>query len=48
MGNPNNAALGAIVSTFTAGQALGPIIQSFFGDILGRRRYMQLMCIVVH
>ncbi|KAK0216751.1 general substrate transporter [Armillaria nabsnona] len=47
MGNPNNAALGAIVSTFTAVQALGPIIQGFFGDILGRRRYMQLMCIVV-
>ncbi|KAK0432260.1 general substrate transporter [Armillaria borealis] len=39
MGNPNAAATGAILS--------GAITQSLFGDFLGRRRYMQLLCMVV-
>ncbi|KAK0193414.1 general substrate transporter [Armillaria mellea] len=47
MGNPNAAATGAIVATYIAGEAVGAITQSIFGDFLGRRRYMQLMCMVV-
>ncbi|KAK0476497.1 general substrate transporter [Armillaria novae-zelandiae] len=47
MGNPNAAATGAIVATYIAGEAVGAITQSIFGDLLGRRRYMQLMCMVV-
>lgn len=47
MGNPNAAATGAIVATYIAGEAVGAITQSIFGDSLGRRRYMQLMCMVV-
>lgn len=47
MGNPNAAATGAIVATYIAGEAVGAITQSLFGDFLGRRRYMQLLCMVV-
>ncbi|KAG7444779.1 general substrate transporter [Guyanagaster necrorhizus] len=46
MGKPNAAATGAIVSTYIAGEAIGAISQSLFGDTLGRKRFMQLMCIV--
>jgi predicted MFS family arabinose efflux permease len=47
MGNPNNAATGAIVATFIAGEAIGAITQSLFGDQLGRKCFMQIMCILV-
>ncbi|ESK91099.1 mfs monosaccharide transporter [Moniliophthora roreri MCA 2997] len=47
MGNPNAAATGAIVATYIAGEAVGAIMQMFVGDKLGRKRFMQLMCIVV-
>ncbi|KAK0470190.1 general substrate transporter [Desarmillaria tabescens] len=45
MGNPSDAALGAIVAAYVAGLAVGHIVQIFLGDFFGRRRYMQLMCI---
>ncbi|THU97852.1 general substrate transporter [Dendrothele bispora CBS 962.96] len=47
MGHPNDAMTGAIVSTFIAGEAIGSVSQMFLGDRLGRKRYMQLMCLVV-
>ncbi|KDQ56456.1 hypothetical protein JAAARDRAFT_59315 [Jaapia argillacea MUCL 33604] len=47
MGNPNNAATGAIVATYIAGEAVGAFIQIFLGDRLGRIHFMQLMCVVV-
>ncbi len=47
MGHPSNAATGAIVATYIAGEALGALIQMLIGDKLGRKRFMQLMCIVV-
>lgn len=47
MGNPNEAATGAIVATYIAGEAVGAIIQSLLGDRLGRKRFMQMMCLVV-
>ncbi|THU76826.1 general substrate transporter, partial [Dendrothele bispora CBS 962.96] len=47
MGHPNEAMTGAIVSTYIAGSAIGSVSQMFLGDRLGRKRYMQLMCIVV-
>ncbi|KAF9047149.1 general substrate transporter [Hymenopellis radicata] len=47
MGYPSNAATGAIVATYIAGEAVGALIQMLIGDKLGRKRFMQLMCIVV-
>ncbi|KAL0061248.1 hypothetical protein AAF712_011954 [Marasmius tenuissimus] len=47
MGNPNPAATGAIVATYIAGEAVGAITQMILGDKLGRKRFMQMMCIIV-
>ncbi|KIY71882.1 general substrate transporter [Cylindrobasidium torrendii FP15055 ss-10] len=47
MGHPSNAATGAIVATYIAGEAFGALLQMLIGDKLGRKRFMQLMCIVV-
>ncbi|KAL0061246.1 hypothetical protein AAF712_011952 [Marasmius tenuissimus] len=47
MNNPNAAATGAIVATYIAGEAVGAIIQMALGDKLGRKRFMQMMCLVV-
>ncbi|KAK1218310.1 hypothetical protein PQX77_019002 [Marasmius sp. AFHP31] len=47
MGNPNPAATGAIVATYIAGEAIGAITQMVLGDRLGRKRFMQMMCIIV-
>ena len=47
MKNPNDAATGAIVATYIAGEAVGAITQSIIGDKLGRKRFMQLMCLIV-
>ncbi|KAJ7097633.1 general substrate transporter [Mycena epipterygia] len=47
MNNPNSVLTGAIVSTYVAGEAVGAIIQMLFGDVLGRKRFMQALCIVV-
>ncbi|KAK7441769.1 hypothetical protein VKT23_009208 [Stygiomarasmius scandens] len=47
MGHPNDAMTGAIVSTYIAGEAIGSILQTLLGDRLGRKRFMQLLCLVV-
>ena len=47
MNNPNPAATGAIVATYVAGEAIGAIIQMILGDKLGRKKFMQMMCVVV-
>ncbi|KAJ6598244.1 general substrate transporter [Mycena vulgaris] len=47
MNNPNSVLTGAIVSTYVAGEAVGAIIQMLVGDVLGRKRFMQLLCIIV-
>ncbi|KAE9403758.1 general substrate transporter [Gymnopus androsaceus JB14] len=47
MGHPNNAEIGAIVACFIAGEAVGSILQMAFGDKLGRKRFMQWLCILV-
>ncbi|KAJ7489194.1 general substrate transporter [Mycena latifolia] len=47
MNNPNSVLTGAIVSTYVAGEAVGAILQMLLGDVLGRKRFMQLLCIVV-
>ncbi|KAK7039228.1 hypothetical protein VNI00_010133 [Paramarasmius palmivorus] len=47
MGRPSDAATGAIVATYIAGEAVGAIIQMILGDVLGRKRFMQLMCMTV-
>ncbi|KAJ7578176.1 general substrate transporter [Mycena floridula] len=47
MGNPNDAMTGAIVSSYIGGETIGAIIQTFLGDRMGRKRFMQLMCFVV-
>jgi MFS family permease len=47
MGNPNNAATGSIVAVYIAGEAIGAFFMSFIGDTLGRKRFMQLLCLVV-
>ena len=47
MGRPSNEAIGAIVATYIAGEAAGALIQMLIADRLGRKRFMQLMCIVV-
>ena len=36
-----------IVATYIAGEAVGALTQSAIGDILGRKRFMGLMCLVV-
>lgn len=47
MGHPNNAETGAIVACFIAGEAVGSILKMAFGDKLGRKRFMQWLCILV-
>ncbi|KIK64919.1 hypothetical protein GYMLUDRAFT_194669 [Collybiopsis luxurians FD-317 M1] len=47
MHNPNAAMTGAIVATYIAGEAIGAILQMIIGDKLGRKRFMQALCIVV-
>ncbi|KAJ6618170.1 general substrate transporter [Mycena sp. CBHHK59/15] len=47
MNHPNAVLTGAIVSTYVAGEAVGAILQMLLGDVLGRKRFMQLLCIVV-
>ncbi|KAF5352978.1 hypothetical protein D9758_007943 [Tetrapyrgos nigripes] len=47
MGHPNDAMTGAIVSTYIAGEAIGAVVQMILGDKLGRKRFMQLMCLIV-
>ena len=47
MDNPNAPETGAIVASYIAGESVGAIIQMVLGDKLGRRKFMQLMCIVV-
>ncbi|KIY52993.1 hypothetical protein FISHEDRAFT_55630 [Fistulina hepatica ATCC 64428] len=47
MHHPNSAATGAIVATFVAGEAIGAILMVFIGDKLGRKRFMQLGCLIV-
>ncbi|KIK54653.1 hypothetical protein GYMLUDRAFT_176904 [Collybiopsis luxurians FD-317 M1] len=47
MHNPNPAMTGAIVATFIAGEIIGAVLQMAIGDRLGRRRFMQVLCIIV-
>jgi len=47
MGHPNDALTGMIVSTYIAGEAVGSVLQMILGDRLGRKRFMQLMCLIV-
>ncbi|KAK7441767.1 hypothetical protein VKT23_016430 [Stygiomarasmius scandens] len=47
MGHPNDALTGMIVSTYIAGEAVGSALQMILGDKLGRKQFMQLMCLIV-
>ncbi|KAF9258411.1 general substrate transporter [Marasmius fiardii PR-910] len=47
MKNPNAAMTGAIVATYIAGEAIGAFMQMLFGDKLGRKGFMEMMCVVV-
>ncbi|KAL5327163.1 hypothetical protein ACEPPN_004855 [Leptodophora sp. 'Broadleaf-Isolate-01'] len=47
MGKPSKSQVGAIVSIYIAGEAVGSILQVFAGDKLGRIRFMQIMCVIV-
>ncbi|UJO21621.1 Galactose transporter [Fulvia fulva] len=47
MGHPSNDLTGAVVAVYIAGEAVGAFLQTFTGDLLGRLRFMQLMCIIV-
>ncbi|KAK6442372.1 hypothetical protein LTR95_001388 [Oleoguttula sp. CCFEE 5521] len=47
MGNRSNGITGAVVSTYIAGEAIGACIQILIADRLGRKRFMQLCCILV-
>nr|OQO24397.1 hypothetical protein B0A51_05777 [Rachicladosporium sp. CCFEE 5018] len=47
MGNPSNGITGAVVSTYIAGEAIGAVFQILIADRLGRKRFMQLCCILV-
>ncbi|KAK4613452.1 Galactose transporter [Fulvia fulva] len=47
MGHPSNGLTGAVVAVYIAGEAVGAFLQTFTGDLLGRLRFMQLMCIIV-
>ncbi|KAG7088988.1 hypothetical protein E1B28_012934 [Marasmius oreades] len=47
MKNPNAAATGAIVATYIAGEAIGALMQMLVGDKLGRKGFMEMMCVVV-
>ena len=47
MNQPSNAAIGAVVSSYIAGEAVGALFQIAIRDILGRLRFMQLLCIIV-
>ncbi|KAE9403739.1 general substrate transporter [Gymnopus androsaceus JB14] len=47
MGKPNTAKTGAIVASYIAGECVGAMLQMAFGDKLGRKRFMQWLCILV-
>ncbi|KAI1813194.1 putative MFS monosaccharide transporter [Poronia punctata] len=47
MGHPSKGITGAVVAVYIAGEAVGAILQIFMGDRLGRKRFMQLACIIV-
>lgn len=47
MGHPTKALTGAVVAVYIAGEAGGALFQTAFGDSLGRKRFMQLMCVIV-
>ncbi len=47
MNHPNAAMTGAIVATYIAGETIGAMLQMAFGDKLGRKRFMQALCLVV-
>ena len=47
MNQPSNAAIGAVVSSYIAGEAVGALLQVAISDILGRLRFMELMCVIV-
>ena len=47
MEHPSNGLTGAVVAVYIAGEAVGAFVQTFTGDLLGRIRFMQLMCIIV-
>lgn len=36
-----------VVSVYIAGEAVGALTQTFVGDKLGRKRFMQMMCVFV-
>ena len=36
-----------IVATYIAGEVVGALTQSVIGDVLGRKRFMGLMCVIV-
>lgn len=46
MGNPSNGLIGAVVSIYIAGEAVGSLTQTFIGDRLGRIRFMQMLCVM--
>lgn len=47
MGHPSTGLTGAVVAVYIAGEAVGALITTIFGDRLGRIRHMQMMCIFV-
>ena len=47
MNDPSNAAIGAVVSSYIAGETVGSLLQVAISDRLGRLRFMELMCIIV-
>ena len=47
MNDPSDGIIGAIVSLYTAGEAVGSVMQMVIGDKLGRRRFMQLAAVIV-
>ena len=36
-----------IVAAYIAGEVIGALTQSVIGDVLGRKRFMGLMCVIV-
>lgn len=47
MHHPSSGLTGAVVSLYVAGEAVGAILQMIIGDKLGRRRFMQLVAVIV-
>lgn len=47
MGHPSNGLTGAVVAVYIAGEAIGALTQTLVGDKLGRKRFMQMMCVIV-